>query len=51
MLLYLLLIKVIYYCNFVTCNSLLPNTDRHCGRRKKCHFIVDYNFSVSWRIL
>ena len=26
MLLYLLLIKVIFYYNFVTCNSLLPNT-------------------------
>ena len=24
--LYLLLKKVIFYCNFVTCNSLLPNT-------------------------
>ena len=26
MLLYFLLKKVICYCNFVTCNSLLPNT-------------------------
>jgi len=26
MLLYLLCTKVIFYCNFVTCNSLLPNT-------------------------
>jgi len=26
--LYLLLIKVIFYCNFVTCNSLLPNTGK-----------------------
>jgi len=26
MLLYLLLIKVIFYCNFVTCTSLLTNT-------------------------
>jgi len=26
-LLYFLLEKVICYCNFVTCNSLLPNTD------------------------
>ena len=27
MLLYFVLVRVIFYCNFVTCNSLLPNTE------------------------
>jgi len=30
-LLYFLLEKVICYCNFVTCNSLLPNTAKISG--------------------
>jgi len=42
-LLYFLLKKVICYCNFVTCNLLLPNTACVHSRRNTPDFIIAPN--------
>jgi len=47
MLLYISLIKVIFYCNFVTCNSLLPNT----ADRPFNPFRIKNGTSLKWQKL